>query len=350
MKARPARLGDLAAAVGGRVRGNPDRVISGLLGLEEAGPDELSFLISSRYRDKAAASAAGALLVAESEAGRPELAGRDLLVADPVEGARLALLSALYPVSVRPAGIHPTALVETGAEVDPSASVGAYAVVGEGSVVGPRSLLHPHVVLGRYCRLGADVVLHPHVVLYDDTELGDRVVVHAGSVLGADGFGYWTDGGVHHKVPQVGRVVVEADVEVGALSAVDRATVGETSLGAGAKIDNLVQVGHNVKVGKGAILCGQAGIAGSTRLGDYVVLGGQTGVLGHIEVAAGTQVASKSAVLGPVEEKSVLAGVPAVPIGSWRRQVAALARLPEVLRRLRAVERRLGLGRATEEE
>ncbi|HEX4955938.1 MAG TPA: UDP-3-O-(3-hydroxymyristoyl)glucosamine N-acyltransferase [Thermoanaerobaculia bacterium] len=350
MRARPARLGDLAAAVGGTVRGNPDRVVSGLLGLEEAGPDELSFLIASRYRGKAAASGAGALLVPASEADRPELAGRDLLVADPVEGARVVLLATLYPPLERPAGIHPTASIEAGAEVDPSATVGAYVVVGEGSVVGPRSVLHPHVVVGRCCRLGAEVVLHPHVVLYDDTELGERVVIHAGTVVGADGFGYWTERGVHRKVPQVGRVVVEADVEIGALSAIDRATVGETSIGAGTKIDNLVQVGHNVKVGKGAILCGQAGIAGSTRLGDYVVLGGQTGVLGHIEVAAGTQVASKSAVLGPVEERSVLAGVPAVPIGSWRRQVAGLARLAEVLRRLRLVERKLGLGRVTEEE
>jgi UDP-3-O-[3-hydroxymyristoyl] glucosamine N-acyltransferase len=187
-------------------------------------------------------------------------------------------------------------------------------------------------------------------VLYDDTEIGPGSVVHAGAVLGADGFGYATQGGAHHKVPQVGRVVVEADVEIGANSTIDRATLGETRIGEGTKIDNLVQVGHNVRVGRHCILCGQAGIAGSTSLGDGVVLAGQAGVAGHIEVGDRVQVAAKSAALASVEPGMVVAGIPAVELRRWRRQVALLSRLEEMSRRLRALEKRFGVSREEEEK
>ena len=173
--------------------------------------------------------------------------------------------------------------------------------------------------------------------------------MHAGVILGADGFGYATGGGMHHKVPQTGRVVVGADVEIGANSTLDRATLGETSIGDGTKIDNLVQVGHNVRVGRHCILCGQAGIAGSTRLGDYVVLAGQSGVSGHIELGDGVQVAAKSAALASVPPKSQVAGIPAVEMRRWRRQTALIAKLEDLVRRLRAVEKKVGAPRAQEE-
>jgi UDP-3-O-[3-hydroxymyristoyl] glucosamine N-acyltransferase len=184
-------------------------------------------------------------------------------------------------------------------------------------------------------------VLHPHAVLYDRTEVGAGSVVHAGVVLGSDGFGYATHGGVHHKVPQIGRVVVEENVEIGANSTIDRATLGETRIGAGTKIDNLVQVGHNVQVGRHCILCGQAGIAGSARLGDYVVLAGQAGVAGHIDLGDGAQVAAKSAALGPVPARTQVAGIPAIDMRRWKRQAVMLTRLEEMSRRLRALERKL---------
>ncbi|MGH9360539.1 MAG: UDP-3-O-(3-hydroxymyristoyl)glucosamine N-acyltransferase, partial [Thermoanaerobaculia bacterium] len=183
--------------------------------------------------------------------------------------------------------------------------------------------------------------LHPHVVLYDRTEIGEGAVVHAGVVLGSDGFGYATHGGVHHKIPQVGRVVIEEGVEIGANSAVDRATLGETRIGRGSKLDNLVQVGHNVQVGPASVLCGQVGIAGSARLGAGVVLAGQVGVANHLELGDGTQVAAKSAVLASAPAGSRLAGIPAVELRSWRRQAVLLAKLEEMARRLRALERRL---------
>jgi UDP-3-O-[3-hydroxymyristoyl] glucosamine N-acyltransferase len=185
------------------------------------------------------------------------------------------------------------------------------------------------------------VVLHPQVVLYDGVDLAAEVTVHAGSVIGADGFGYATHDGVHHKVPQVGRVVVESGVEIGANAAIDRATLGETRLGAGTKVDNLVQVGHNVQTGRACILCGQVGIAGSTRLGDGVVLGGQAGVADHLEIGDGVQVAGKSAVFESVEG-GARGGIPAIDLRRWRRQTASLKRLGEMLRRLRSLERQVG--------
>jgi UDP-3-O-[3-hydroxymyristoyl] glucosamine N-acyltransferase len=205
-------------------------------------------------------------------------------------------------------------------------------------------------VIGRRCAVGEGAVLHPHAVLYDGTEVGAGATVHAGVVLGADGFGYATHGGVHHKVPQVGRVVLEEGVEVGANSTIDRATLGETRIGRGTKIDNLVQVGHNVRVGRHCILCGQAGIAGSTELGDYVVLAGQSGVSGHIKLGDGVQVAAKSAALSSVEPGTKVAGIPAVELRKWRRQAVLIARLEEMSRRVRALEKRLGVQQEIERE
>jgi UDP-3-O-[3-hydroxymyristoyl] glucosamine N-acyltransferase len=205
-------------------------------------------------------------------------------------------------------------------------------------------------VVGRGSSVGAGAVLHPHVVLYPGVELGERAVVHAGSVLGADGFGYATERGAHLKIPQVGGVEIGADVEIGALSAVDRATLDATVIGAGTKIDNLVQVGHNVRVGRNSILCGQVGIAGSAELGDGVVLGGQAGVAGHLALGDGAQVASKSAVYEGVAAGEVVAGIPAVPIGRWRRRQALAARLEEIWRRLRALERGRAAGGTGEED
>lgn len=329
------RLADLAALVGGRVEGDGERSIEAVRTLEAAGPRDLSFLTNPRYREAAAASAAAALLVAPGVV----VPGKDLLVAEEPYLALARLLAALHPPAAPAPGMHPTAVVDREAEVDPAAHLGPYVVVGAGSRVAAGAVLAAHVVLGRGCLVGERAVLHPHVVLYDGTEVGAGTVVHAGVVLGSDGFGYATQAGVHHKIPQVGRVVVEGDVEIGANSAVDRATLGETRIGRGSKIDNLVQVGHNVQVGEGCILCGQAGIAGSARLGRGVVLAGQVGVANHLTLGDGVQVAAKSAVLTAAAPGARLGGIPAIELGAWRRQVVLLGRLEEMARRLRALER-----------
>jgi UDP-3-O-[3-hydroxymyristoyl] glucosamine N-acyltransferase len=344
-------LAELAEAVGGRVEGDPRREVEAIRALDAAGPSDLSFLNHIRYRRQAEESRAGVLMVtpallaalAADPAAHP---GRSYLLVDDPPYALARLLEILHPEAPedrREPGVHPTAVLEPGCEVDPTAHVGPCAVIGAGSRIGARAAVHALAVVGRGCTVGEDAVLYPHAVLYDGTELGARVRVHAGAVLGADGFGYATHGGVHHKVPQVGRVVVGADVEVGALSSIDRATLGETRIGDGTKIDNLVQVGHNVQVGKHCILCGQAGIAGSTHLGDYVVLAGQVGVGGHIQLGDGVQAAAKSAVLSSVEPGRQVAGIPATDLKKWRRQAVLTARLEEMNRRIRDLERRLGV-------
>jgi UDP-3-O-[3-hydroxymyristoyl] glucosamine N-acyltransferase len=333
------RLAELAERVGGRVEGDPERAVEAIRPLESAGPRDLSFLKDPRYRGQAAASGAGALLVGPALADAA--LGRDLLVADDPSWALARLLAVFHPEERRPPGIHPTAILEPGSTVDSEAHVGPYAVIGAGSRVAAGAAVLAFVAIGRGCAVGEGAVLHPHAVLYDGTEVGARSIVHSGAVLGADGFGYATHQGAHHKVPQVGRVVLEEDVEVGAGSTIDRAMLGETRIGAGTKIDNLVQVGHNVVTGKHCILCGQAGIAGSARLGDYVVLAGQSGVAGHIELGDGAQVAAKSAALASVEPRTQVAGIPAVEMRKWRRQAALLSRLEEIVRRLRAVEKRM---------
>jgi UDP-3-O-[3-hydroxymyristoyl] glucosamine N-acyltransferase len=330
------RLAELAELIGGRVEGDPDREIAAIQPLEAAGPADLSLYKDPRFRSRALASRAGALLVGPGCG----LEGRDLLVADDPAVALSRLLRIFHPLAPHEPGIHPTAILGTDVEVDPSAHLGPYAVVGDGSRIGPRAVLSAHVVVGRRCAVGEGALLHPHVVLYDDTELAGNVEVHAGAVLGSDGFGYASSRSGHHKVPQVGRVVIESDVEIGANTTIDRATLGETRIGAGTKIDNLVQVGHNVQVGKASLLCGQSGIAGSARLGDSVVLAGQAGVSGHIELGNGVQVAAKSAALESVASGQV-AGIPAIELGRWRRQVVRIANLEKLQQRLRELGRRL---------
>lgn len=338
------RLGELAELVGGRVEGDAERAIEGIRSLERAGPRDLSFVTHARYRGDAAASRAGALLAAPGIRGLTEV-GKDLLLVDDAYHALARLLGLFHP-EARPApGVHPTAVVGRGCQIHPEAYVGPYAVIGEGTAIGAGAAVHALAVVGRSCTVGPGAVLHPHVVLYDGCEVGPRSVLHAGAVLGSDGFGYAPHGGDQVKVPQVGRAVVEEDVEIGANTTIDRATLDETRIGAGSKIDNLVQVAHNVVLGRGCVLVSQVGIAGSTRLGDGVVMAGQAGAAGHLELGDHARVAAKSAVFKPVEAGATVAGIPAVEAAAWRRQQALLARLGDLVRRLRRLEHLVAGGR-----
>jgi len=333
------RLSELAELVGGEVQGNPDRTIEGVRTLANAGPQELSFVTSPRYRQEAAASKAGALLTSKALEG----VEKDFLLADDPYYALAQILVVMYPPTRAEPGVHPTALVATGAILDPSATVGPYSVVGEGSQIGPGVEVQAHVVVGRECRVGRDSVLFPRVVVYDGCRIGERCILHAGVVVGSDGFGYALHEGQHVKLQHAGRVVVEDDVEIGANTTIDRALLDETRIGSGSKIDNLVQVAHNVRLGRGCVLVSQAGIAGSTRLGDGVVLAGQSGVAGHLELGDGVQVAAKSAVFKSVEASKKVAGIPALEASAWRRQQALAARLGELKKRIERLESQLAL-------
>lgn len=331
------RLSELAELIGGRVQGDPERMIMGLATLSEAGETDLSFVIAG-YRKRAETSRAGAFLVGESLTDLP----RDLLISPSPRHGLARLIDEFHPVrETVEAGVHPTAVVDAEAKVDPTATIGAFAVVGPGSEIGARAVIHPHVVVGRSCAIGAAAVLYPHVVVYDRTEIGERSIIHAGVVLGADGYGFASDRHGHTKLRHVGRTVIEADTEIGANTTIDRALLSETRIGAGTKIDNLVQVGHNARIGRGCLLVSQVGISGSTTLGDGVVVAGQSGVAGHLELGDGARVVAKSAVFKSIPAGETVAGIPAMEVGRWRRLQALLNQLDSIRRRLLGIEKKL---------
>jgi len=329
------RLAELAEKIGGEVKGASDRQIDGIRGLESAGPSDLSFVANPRYRKTAITSRAGALLVSPLSVDLPH----DLLVVPDPYYALAELLDIFHPKSPQVVAVHQTASVGEDAVIDPSASIGPYSVIGERSRLGAGVEIHPHVVVGSDCEIGSGTVLFPGVVIYDGVKIGERCRLHSGVVLGSDGFGYAQHDGAHVKLSHVGCVVLEDDVEIGANTTIDRALLEETRIGAGSKVDNLVQIGHNVQLGRGCLLVAQSGISGSTRLGNGVVVAGQSGLSGHLTLGDGVQVAAKSAVFKSVEAGKKVAGIPATDASSWLRQQAMVTRLVELGRRIASLER-----------
>jgi UDP-3-O-[3-hydroxymyristoyl] glucosamine N-acyltransferase len=308
-------------------------VVSGLRTLEDAGPEDLSFLGNVRYREAAAASRAGALLTNERLAP-PERTV--LLVGDPY-AALAEIMPLFHPEPAVVPGISERAVVPSDALLGKDVFIGPLAVIGRRCQVGDRTRIHAGVTLADDCILGEDCILYSGVSVYRNTRIGNRVIVHSGAVLGSDGFGFATEGGKHRKVPQVGRVVVGDDVEIGANVTIDRGSLGETVIGSGTKIDNLVQIAHNVRVGEDSLLIAQVGIAGSTRIGKRVVFAGQSGATGHVKIGDGVVVASKSAVYRDLPDGAFVAGIPAVDHRIWKRSQAAFTRLPGLLTRLRSI-------------
>jgi UDP-3-O-[3-hydroxymyristoyl] glucosamine N-acyltransferase len=332
-------VAEVAAACGGRVVGDGDRRLAGVRALEGAGADALSFVAEDRALSRASASAAGALL-ARSAAALP---GRTVIEVPDPSIALIKVLRLFHPVRAARPGIHPTAVVDAGAFVDSSCEIGPYAVVGDLSRIEANAIVGAHAVIGSRCRVGAGSWLHPHVVLYDDVALGDRVEVHSGAVLGADGFGYATTALGLVKIPQVGIVAIADDVEIGANTCIDRAALETTSVGAGTKVDNLVQIGHNVTIGRHDVVCAQVGIAGSAVLEDGVVLGGQVGVAGHLTVGAGAKVQAQSGIGADVPPGQALHGTPAFGYRDYQKSWIELRRLPETARLVRRLAERAGL-------
>lgn len=335
------KLRELAARLGCELRGDGELEIRGVAGLDDAGPADLSFLANPRYADKLEASRAGALVVAPGQA-----TSSPALVSDNPYLAFARAVALLRPQPRPAAGVHPSARVDPSAVLGEGVHVGALAVVGAGARVGARSVLHPHVVLYDGVELGEDCELHSGVHVRERCRLGSRVVVQNGAVIGADGFGFARDAeGRYHKFPQVGIVVVEDDVEIGALTAIDRAALGETRIGRGTKLDNLVQVGHSVTIGEDSVLAGQVGVAGSTRIGRRVTLAGQVGVAGHLEIGDGVVATAQTGIPGSLEPGAVVSGSPAIENRAWLKSSAVFAKLPELLRRLRELERKVSPSR-----
>jgi len=331
---------EIGAIVGGEVSGDPTRLVQRAAPLEYAAPEAISFVATARYLPYLQATRAGVVLV-RREWLEVVPVGCVAVVIDNPHAALQKVLTELYP-PVRPAnGIHPSAIVPPSVRLGEDVVVGAYSVIGEGVVVGSGTIVGAHVVIGNGCRIGNDVTVHPHVTLYDGVELHDRVILHSGARIGTDGFGYvWRDG-AHRKVPQVGGCIIEADVEIGANVAVDRGSIGDTVIGAGSKLDNLVHLAHNVRIGRHVMLAGQVGIAGSTTIGDGTVMGGQVGVGGHLTVGPESRLAGQAGVIGDVPAGSTYSGYPARPHRDALRAHAGVLRLPEILRRLKQLEERL---------
>lgn len=332
-------LRQLADLVGGEVRGDPELKLRGVGAIEEAQPGEITFLSNPKYARFLASTRASAVILtpdlAEGAGDRPLL----LTAAPYLAFARIQSSFAERPYV--PGGVSPEAWVSPSARLGREVTIHPLAYVGDRAEVGDRTTLHPGVVLGEEARVGSDCVLHPNVTLYPRSILGDRVILHAGVVVGADGFGYAPAPEGLAKIPQTGIVVIEDDVEIGANTTVDRAALGRTVVGRGTKIDNGVQVGHNVRIGEHCILVAHVAIAGSTRLGRGVQLGGQVGLAGHLELGDGVRVAAQSGVGTDLPAGATVGGSPAFEHTRWLRASVAAQRLPELRHAVRDLERRL---------
>jgi UDP-3-O-[3-hydroxymyristoyl] glucosamine N-acyltransferase len=334
----PYTAAEIAKLLGGEVRGDGSTLLKHFAQVDTAQPGDLTFAENADFFARAEQSAASAIIV-----DGPFNSSRKVLIQVP--NARIAfakVLALFFPEPTAAAGIHPTAIIAGSAKVDPTAHVGPYCVVGENARIGTRSVLQGGNHVGPDCELGEEVNLFPNVTVYARTRIGNRVRIHAGTVIGSDGYGYVLDAGRHRKVPQIGNVIIGDDVEIGANVTVDRGALGSTVIGKGTKIDNLVQIAHNVVVGDHCLVVAQVGIAGSSKLGNYVVLAGQVGIAGHLNIGSQVTVGAQAGVMNDIPSGQTWLGSPAQPDRLTKRQMIAIQHLPDLLRRVSALEKQSG--------
>ncbi|MEW6443373.1 MAG: UDP-3-O-(3-hydroxymyristoyl)glucosamine N-acyltransferase [bacterium] len=330
----PFTLEQLAQRLGLRFQGDAGTVLCGMAGIEEAGAGELTFVANARYRNKLRTTRAAAAIVPPDLADAPI----PVLISSNPYGTFARALAIFHP-EVRPEpGISPAAWVEPSAALGAGVTVFPFAYVGQHAAIGAGTVLYPFACVGEGARVGQDCRIHAHVSVRERCIVGDRVILHDGAVVGADGFGFAQEDGRHLKIPQVGIVRIEDDVEIGANSCVDRATLGETRIGRGAKIDNLVQVAHNVRIGEDAVLVSQVGISGSTVVGDRAVLAGQVGAVGHIRIGNDVKVGAKSGIHASIRDGEVVSGIPTMPYEHFLKTIAAFKRLPQLRERVFKLE------------
>ncbi len=330
-------LSELATRLGCRLEGDGAIDVRRVAALAEAGPHDLSFLSNPKYAAQLGTTRASAVIAADGVSAPCAI----LRSTNPY----LAMAEAIAILSPQPpavVGVSAAAVIDASAEVGADAAVGAFAWIGPRATVGPRTIIYPHAVIAADVVIGADCVIHAHVSIRERVRIGDRVHVQDAAVIGSDGFGFARRAdGSHQKIPQIGGVVIENDVEIGAHTAIDRPAVGETRIAAGTKIDNLVQVGHGVKIGRNALLAAQVGIAGSATIGDAVTFAGQSGAVGHVHIGDGVVLTARSAATNDIEAGRTVSGFPAIDLAEWRRSIVLFHRLPELRKQLDALETRL---------
>ena len=327
----------MARLVGGACRGPENLKIYGLAAIDDAGPQDITFVARAKFAKQIEASQAGAFIVSPDLENLP----RPLIVTANPYLAYAKIAQVFAPPPRRWPGISNQACLGANCELGKDASIGPFVSIGDNVSLGDRVNLFPGVVLGQGVTVGADTTLHANVTVYDNCSLGNRVIVHSGTVIGADGFGFAPDGAEFCKIPQLGTVVIEDEVEIGANCTIDRGALGETRICRGAKIDNLVMVAHNVVIGEHSIIVAQVGISGSTRVGRNVMLAGQVGLVGHITIGDGVQVGAQSGVTNSVPAGQVIMGSPPLPLNDYKRMKAVQKKLPELYDRLKALEKQI---------
>ena len=331
----------LAAALGGEVIGNKETEVSTFAKIEEGHPGALSFLANPKYEHYIYTTASSIVIVNKSFEPQQSVAATLIKVDDAY--ACFAKLLELYVANKpRKKGVSDKAVIDASAEIGQNCYVGAYAVIDSGAKVGDGSCIFPHVYLGDGVRVGRNCTINAGVKIYEGCVVGDNVIIHAGAVIGADGFGFApNENGEYSKIPQIGNVVIEDDVEIGANTCIDRATMGSTIIHKGVKLDNLIQIGHNVVIGENTVSAAQAGIAGTSKVGSNCMLGGQVGIAGHLRIGDRVQLASKSGISNNVADDEVMMGYPALPVSKFHRANAVFRNLPELSKTVSKLEKEL---------
>lgn len=329
---------EIAEKLAGTVEGDENLLLSGFAAAADASHGFLTFAESELYLEKADKSQASAILL---DGELKTNSGKTIIR---VKNARIAfahVMQLFFPEPLFEPGIHPSSAVEPGAEIDPTAHIGAFCKIGKSAIIGKGVVIGDGCQVGEGVQIGEQTRIFPRVTLYPSIKIGKRVRIHSGAVIGSDGFGYVLDQGRHLRVPQIGTVIIHDDVEIGANVTIDRGAMEATEIGRGTKIDNLVMIAHNVKVGENCILVSQVGVAGSTRLGDYVVLAGQVGIAGHLKLGSQVTVGAKAGVMNNIPDGEMWLGTPAMPHKDAKRVMVAWQSMPDALKRLRALERQV---------
>lgn len=331
------KLGEIAGLIGAEVIGDRGVEIKGVAGIREAGSGDITFLADPRYLKELKETKASAVVVGRDVSS----AATNLLRVDNPYLAFTKILDLFKKEHFVPAGVSPEARIGKGVSLGEGVSIFPFVYIGDNVIIGDRVILYPGVFVGDGSIVGEGSIIYPNVTIREDVVIGKRVMIHSGSVIGSDGFGFITDRGRHHKIPQIGGVIIGDDVEIGANVAIDRATMGNTIIKRGTKMDNLVHIAHNVVVGEDVLLLGQVGISGSTEIGNNVILGGQVGVVGHVKIGDRVKVGAKSGVSKDIKPDQVLSGIPAIPHENWLKAQSCFAKLPELRKTVNTLEKKI---------